>query len=152
MLNLDIYTSVGCAAHLLSKSEYHKQFDLVGYINSQIIPPIVQGQSRIYLSPKNEPTAFISWARLSEAVWADISESGRSLEWHEWHSGERLYFNDFIAPYRNTRMVFKDLVLNVFPNEKEALSLRRLEKGGIKKRNAWVRRDRQGMTRPESGT
>ncbi len=136
-LNLDEYTQVGFALELLAQSDYHQQYSVGDYFRTEILPPIWTNQVRFYLTAEGVPTAMMTWAWLSQEVEQEMHQTGRSLEQDEWQSGERLFFNDWIAPYGNIRSVMHDIATNVFP-DKTATSIRRNMDGSIRKINYWT--------------
>ncbi len=134
---LDLYTSVGFAIELLTRSEYHREFNTSQYFDVEILPPLWCNQVCFYLSDEGIPTAMITWAWLSEGAQTDIHATGRSLKEDEWNCGDLLFFNDWITPYDNTRDVLKDMTHNVFPNE-VATSLRRNPDASVRRINRWT--------------
>lgn len=137
MVNIDYYTSVGCALELLAQSEYHRQLKLGDYFRVEILAALWCGQTRFYLTNEGIPTAMVTWAWLSEDVERDVHETGRALTEHEWTCGDRLFFNDWITPYDNIREVLHDMAHNIFPNE-VATSLRRNPDGSVRRVNRWT--------------
>lgn len=133
----DYYSSVGFTIELLARSDYHQRFEMGEYLEIEVLPPLWCSQTRFYLSQDGSPTAMVTWAWLSEEVQADIHATGRALTEDEWNCGERLFFNDWITPYGNTRDVLKDMTHNVFPNE-VATSLRRNPDSSIRRINRWT--------------
>ena len=135
-LNLDEYTKVGFALELLAQSQYHKQYPVGDYLYSEILPPIWANQIRFYITAEGVPTAMVTWAWLSSEVEQEVHQMGRALTEDEWRSGDRLFFNDWIAPYGNIRSAMHDIAVNVFPNH-TATSIRRNKDGSIRKINYW---------------
>lgn len=139
MAELDYYASVGFALALLAKSRYHRQYRVGNYFETEIFPAFLARQVRFYMTEEGEPTAMVTWAWLSEEVEADIHETGRALTHTEWKCGDRLFFNDWITPYRNTREVLLDMMENIFPTEPFATSLKRNQDGSVRYVNRWTR-------------
>lgn len=137
MVNIDYYASVGYALELLARSEYHRQFSLGSYFRVEILPAFWCGQVRFYLTPEGVPTAMVTWARLTPEVQTEVHATGRALAGKEWTGGDRLFFNDWITPYGNTREVLHDMTHNIFPNE-IATSLRRNQDGSVRRINRWT--------------
>ena len=136
-LNLDEYTQVGFALELLAQSKYHQQYSVGNYFHTEILPPIWANQIRFYLTAEGLPTAMVTWAWLNQDVEQAVHQSGRALTQDEWQSGERLFFNDWIAPYGNIRAAMSDIATHVFP-DKTATSIRRNIDGSIRKINYWT--------------
>ncbi len=80
---------------------------------------------------------MVTWAWLKACVEADVHKTGRSLLTAEWTAGNRLYFNDFVAPYGATRKMLRDLMKNIFPNH-QASSIDRNNDGSIRKIKKWT--------------
>ena len=137
---LDIYTSFGLVLELLSRSEYHEQQHLVGYIRKNIIPAIQCRQIKIYVDSTGIPVAFISWAKITDKVMREVHQIGRSLRNSEWNCGENIFFNDFIAPYGHSKQVVKDIRYNnIVPVGAIATSVRHNLDGSVRKINRWPR-------------
>jgi len=136
-LNLDHYTCAGYALELLAQSEYHKQYAMGQYLRAEILPALWHKQARFYVSEEGMPTALVTWAWLSKEVEQDLHTTGRALTDEEWHSGDRLFFNDWITPYGNIREAMKDMTHNIFPNH-TATSIRRKQDGSVNKINRWT--------------
>ena len=137
--NLDEYTKVGFALELLAQSNYHKQYPMGNYFHTEVLPPILANPVRFYITAAGTPTAMVTWAWLSQEVEQAIHQTGRALAEDEWQSGDRLFFNDWIAPYGNIRAAMGDIATHVFP-DKTATSIRRNIDGSIRKINYWTGR------------
>lgn len=137
MVNIDNYASVGYALELLAQSEYHRQYKLGDYFRVEILPALWCGQVRFYVTADAVPLAMVTWAWLSISVEEDLHATGRALDSDEWNCGDRLFFNDWITPYNNTREVLHDMTHNIFPNE-VATSLRRNPDGTVRRINRWT--------------
>ena len=134
---VDYYAGIGFAIELLARCEYHQKFEMGEYLGIEILPPLWCDQARYYLNDDGIPTAMITWAWLNEGVEQDVHATGRALTEGEWNCGTRLFFNDWLTPYGNTRDVLKDMTHNVFPNE-VATSLRRNPDSTIRRINRWT--------------
>lgn len=136
MEQVDYYAANGYALELLAKSEYHRQFALGQYFRVEILPPIWNGQFRVYLTSDGIPTALVTWAWITQEVERDIHATGRPLRRDEWACGDRLFSNDWITPYDNIRDVANDMMTNVFPDH-TATSLRRWPDGSVRRVCRW---------------
>ncbi|MCR4267396.1 toxin-activating lysine-acyltransferase [Nitratireductor sp. ZSWI3] len=143
MSRTDLYLGVGFAFELLARSAYHRTFPTGRYLTVEILPALRCGQARFYVNDDGFPTGLVTWARLSEEVEAEILATGRALQPQEWTCGERLFFNDFIAPYGTMAAMIRDLKRNVFPQE-TASSIRRLPEGRVRRINRWNSMARRG--------
>ncbi|MYF45483.1 MAG: toxin-activating lysine-acyltransferase [Rhodobacteraceae bacterium] len=137
MVNIDYYASTGFALELLSQSPYHKLHKLGDYFRNEILPAFWANQVRFYLTEEGIPTAMVTWAWLNEGVEKDIHATGRALSHDEWNCGKNLFFNDFVAPYENSKFVINDIKCNVFADY-TATSLRRNPNGSIRRVNRWI--------------
>jgi cytolysin-activating lysine-acyltransferase len=137
MVDIDAYAAAGFALELLAASPYHKQHPVGSYMRTEILPAFRRGQVRYYLSENNVPTGMVTWAWLSEEVERDVHASGRSLVDAEWQSGDRLFFNDFVAPYGNAKGVLHELTHTIFP-DRCASSLQRNMDGSVRKVQRWI--------------
>ncbi|MFC5586090.1 toxin-activating lysine-acyltransferase [Nitratireductor kimnyeongensis] len=139
MMPIDLYSGVGYALELLARSENHRNFSLKRYLEVEILPPLRLGQARFYLTPDGIPTGFASWAFLDEDTERTVLETGRALGVHEWRCGDRLFFNDFLAPYGTAREIIFDLRKNIFPGRR-ATSVRRHASGALRSVKHWKSR------------
>lgn len=136
----EIYSTIGAAIELNAASKYHQQFSLPVWINHLILPAIKSKQIKIYYSLKQKPVALVIWAWLSESVLESVcTVEDKVIEQNEWQCGSHLFFSDFIVPYGNTREIFNRVFLELFPDEYQAISLRRNMDGSIRKKNIWRR-------------
>ncbi|WPZ13600.1 toxin-activating lysine-acyltransferase [Nitratireductor rhodophyticola] len=136
MTAVDLYSGIGYALELLARSENHRAFSVERYLDVEILPPLHLGQARFYLTPDGIPTGFVSWALLDEDTERTILQSGRALAFREWRCGDRLFFNDFIAPYGTAREIIADLRRNIFPGRR-ATSVRRNTDGALRTVKYW---------------
>jgi cytolysin-activating lysine-acyltransferase len=136
-LDLDKYTQTGFALALLAQSDYHRQHPLGDYFYTKGLPPLWANQVRFYLTEAGVPTAMGTWAWLSKAVEQDMHQTGRALTEDEWRSGDRLFFNDWIASYGNIRAAMRDVATHIFA-DKTTASIRRNKDGSIRKINRWT--------------
>ena len=80
---------------------------------------------------------MVTWAWLSKEVERDVHATGRALVHDEWQCGNRLFINDWIAPYGNIRALTHDIGKNVFPDD-VATSLRRNPDGSVRRVCRWT--------------
>ncbi len=137
MAVIDHYAGVGYALELLARSEYHRTRKLGDYFRTEILPALWSGQSRFHVTEDCVPTAMVTWAWLSEEVERAIHATGRALCHDEWTCGDRLFINDWVAPYGNIRALTRDIGNNVFPDD-VATSLRRNPDGSVRRVCRWT--------------
>ncbi len=141
-MRIDLYAGVGYALELLAQSEYHRTRRLGDYFRTEILPALRCGQSRFHVTEDCVPTALVTWAWLSKEVETDVHATGRALFQDEWMCGDRLFINDWIAPYGNVRALTHDIGNNVFPDN-VATSLRRNPDGSVRRVNRWIGANRR---------
>jgi cytolysin-activating lysine-acyltransferase len=151
MMTIGPYEGIGYALELLAKSDYHRQHRLGAYLRVEILPPLLHGQARFYLTEDGIPTALVTWAWLSAEVEQDVHATGRALTRQEWRCGDRLFFNDGIAPHGNVRDLLHDMQHSLFPEATHATSLRRNPDGSIRRVHHW-RRSGRGRIRQDAVT
>jgi len=132
-VRVDAYAAAGYAVELLALSDYHRKFPLRDYMDVEVLPPVVHGQAHFHLAEGGAPLAMVTWAWLSPEVEREVLQTGRSLAADEWKCGNRLFFNDWIAPYGHSREVMRHLRRNVFPGISEASGLRRNKDGSVRR-------------------
>ena len=133
----DLHACAGYALELLAQSAYHKRQPAGRYFRTEILPPLLAGQARFYLTGEGIPGAMATWAWLSEEVEREVHETGRALEHEEWRCGSRLFFNDWVAPCGHSREAQRDMARSVFPGE-AATSIRRNPDGSVRRINRWT--------------
>jgi cytolysin-activating lysine-acyltransferase len=74
----------------------------------RVMPPLVLEQAKLYMRSEM-PTAFVTWACLSDAVIERYSKPPFHLAPGDWKSGERVFLIDLIAPYGGVKDVVDDL-------------------------------------------
>lgn len=137
MVKLNYYEMVGFSIELLSKSVYHRRFNMNNYLQIEILPPIRKGQVKFYLDEKGMPIAMVTWAWLSDKTEKEVLSTGRALNENEWCCGEKLFCNDWVTPFNNLRKVVHDISTNVFPDQ-VGTSVRRNPDGSVRKINRWL--------------
>lgn len=85
-----------------------KKFMFMGDMQGALLPPVVLDQCRLY-TKNGIPWAFISWARVSEAVHQRLSSGVARLAPHEWRSGEHLWLIDTVAPFGGAEQCIDEL-------------------------------------------
>lgn len=74
----------------------------------RVMPPLVLEQAKLYMKGEM-PTAFVTWACLSDAVAERYARPPFHLAPGDWNSGERVFLIDLIAPYGGAADVLADL-------------------------------------------
>lgn len=88
---------LGPAAWLCARDALRK-YTFFADIDWRFLPPLVLDQCRLY-SREGMPWAFVTWARVSDAVDARLRSGTPVIAPHEWQSGERLWLVDVVAPF-----------------------------------------------------
>jgi cytolysin-activating lysine-acyltransferase len=74
----------------------------------RVMPPLVLEQAKLYMKGEM-PTAFVTWAYLSEAVVERYTKPPYYLAPGDWKSGDKVFLIDLIAPYGGAADVLADL-------------------------------------------
>lgn len=135
---LNYHEALGIMLWLCNQAEYHKTWPLWA-VDSDIIPPLIHRQFKIYFDEQKNPVGFATWAWLSNELKHEMIAGG-SLEFDDWSSGQHVMVNDFIAPWGHAKAIIKDLLVNVFPNE-APFSLGRNPDGTVRKLYRWKGKD-----------
>lgn len=135
MENLDYESALGISVWLLSQSDYHQKWSLHD-VDLEIIPALIHQQFRLYFDDQENPIGLATWAWLSDEAKTKLLNNQGPLDFDEWHSGEHLMFNDYIAPWGHAKVILKDLRSQIFPND-TAFSLGRNPDGSIRKVYYW---------------
>tara|TARA_A100001015_G_C14928880_1_gene687631 strand:+ start:355 stop:885 length:531 start_codon:yes stop_codon:yes gene_type:complete len=119
---------------LLISSDLHCKYHISDF-GMVFIPALNWNQFRIY-KIKKEPIALITWAFMSKEVEKKYLSGDYSLRPKDWHSGDRAWVIDFLAPFGHAKEVMKDLKYKIFPND-VGRSVRILSEGKIKGVYEW---------------
>lgn len=122
---------LGEVTSLMMASSLHENYRIRD-VNNNIIPALQLNQFRIY-KIGNKPIGFVSWAYLSDDIENKFTSEPIFLELEDWHSGDNLFFMDFMAPFGHARQIIQDLRDNIFQNYQIAKALRFKEIGNLKK-------------------
>jgi cytolysin-activating lysine-acyltransferase len=128
----DGLSAIGLVIHHLARSEYHSGFALSYYLPTEILPALASNQLDSFVHDDGTPTGLVTWAWLSETVEISLTETGRALTEDEWHSGSRLFFNDWITQASSFRVIITELTERVFADQ-IATAFRRNADGTIRK-------------------
>lgn len=114
--NLDKVGVIGHAVWLMSNSPLHKYF-FMGDIEWMLVPPIVQGQFRLWMD-KGRPEGFATWAFVSDEVETRLMQGMNRLAPNEWKCGPHLWLLDMVTPFGGQENAVKDLHAAVFQDRK----------------------------------
>ena len=89
--------ALGKIAWLWMHSPLHERWP-VALQRQFIVPPVLLGQYEL-LERDGLPVAYASWALVSHAVELDYIANASHLPLQDWHSGSRLWFVDWVAPF-----------------------------------------------------
>jgi len=105
--------AIGYITWLCTQSQGHKQL-FIQDIEWRLFPPVMLGQYKLRIDDKagGLPTAYASWAFLSEEVEAGYRAAHR-LRPGDWRSGDRLWLVDCIAPFGGALPLLEELYLEV---------------------------------------
>jgi hemolysin-activating ACP:hemolysin acyltransferase len=126
------YRDVGAVIELLAASKHHAQFELRSYLEIEIAPAFLNDQIKLYYED-DEPIGFVTWAKVSTDVIDKLSQTGRSIEAHEWACGEIVYVNDLVVKGRNLNRIVENLRNEIFWSESVVYAVRRTENGKVRK-------------------
>lgn len=93
-----------------------KKFMFVGDMQWVLLPPIILDQCRIY-TKNGIPWAFITWAKVSDAIHARLSSGVAKLAPHEWQSGEHIWLIDTVAPFGGVEGCIDDLRTTILADQ-----------------------------------
>lgn len=74
----------------------------------RVMPPLILDQAKLYMNGET-PTAFATWAYLSDSVVERYARAPFRLAPGDWKSGERIFLIDVIAPYGGAADIIADL-------------------------------------------
>ncbi len=108
---------LGHVAWLYSQLDSHKYFCMQD-LEHRVIPALSLEQCKLYLQAKagGLPTAFVSWARLSEEAEQKYINT-QKLAPQDWKSGDRVWLIDVVAPWGGQDAIFKEIKEELLSDE-----------------------------------
>lgn len=107
---------LGPALWLYSNSP-DKKYMFVGDMQWLLLPPVVLDQCRLY-TKNGIPWAFITWAKVSDAIHQRLSSGVAKIAPHEWNSGEHIWIIDMVAPFGGIEACIDDLRTSLLANHR----------------------------------
>lgn len=105
---------LGSAVWLWMHSAAHRDAPL--HSLSTLLLPAIKRRQFILISEAGQPVFFMSWLNLSaEAEARYLREPAVCLPAADWDSGDRLWINDWVAPFGHTRRVSSLLRRRLWP-------------------------------------
>ena len=89
---------------------------LMSELEWRVMPALILDQAKLYLKDQ-APVAFVSWARLSEAVAQRYRNAPHQLTMSDWSSGEQIWLIDVFTPFGGAQEVLKDLREKMFAGQ-----------------------------------
>lgn len=105
---ISLESTLGAIVLLASRSQSHKYL-FMSDLEWLVMPSIAKQQYTLFRNDKNEPVAFVSWAKVSEDVEKRLLEGQTKLQPQDWKSGDRLYVMDVISPFGQGNEVLSQL-------------------------------------------
>lgn len=115
---------------MLYMQSTHRRFHFISDIEWLLLPPLVQGQCKLYMK-KEYPISFVSWAFLDEVAEKRFLQSGGKLRAEDWNSGDIVWIVDIVAPFGGIENMIKDLQSNEFSGRSFRLAVPDPDSGGI---------------------
>lgn len=108
---------LGSLTWLWLQSKNHQQYTLHTF-GRHVLPALDHRQFALFVE-QDQPVGYISWAWFNEEAEQAYIQSNQSLlahpEW--WHSGHRLWFIDWFAPFGHTPHMKKMWRSHLMPTE-----------------------------------
>ena len=121
----------GAAVWLWMQSDAHRDIPLQ-VLNSMLMPAIGYRQF-ILGSNEGRPVFFLSWAMFDEeAEHRYLHSHPSSLPESDWHSGDRMWIIDWIAPFGHTQQVTRLLRQHWFKDRCARLLYHRGDERGMR--------------------
>lgn len=89
---------------------------LLSELEWRVMPALVLDQVKLYMRD-SAPIAYVSWARLSDAVAQRYMAPPHQLMAADWQSGPHIWIVDLCAPFGGAQEVMKDLLATVFAGQ-----------------------------------
>lgn len=98
---------------------------LLSELEWRVMPALVLDQAKLYMRD-GAPIAYVSWAKLSDAVAQRYLAPPHHLMAADWQSGDQIWLVDLCAPFGSAQAVLEDLRTTVFAGQK----VHQLDMGG----------------------
>ncbi|MET0612391.1 MAG: toxin-activating lysine-acyltransferase [Pseudomonas caspiana] len=120
---------LGSVTWLWMHSKAHRDAPL--HALPTLLLPALKHRQFVLIIEHGKPVFYLSWLNLDEATERRyLQHSPLSLTESDWNTGERLWFNDWIAPFGHTAIVKRLLQRHLFANRcARALDHRGEERG-----------------------
>ncbi|MBV1789261.1 toxin-activating lysine-acyltransferase [Marinobacterium sp. D7] len=106
--------ALGSAIWLWMHSQRHQEVS-VGQLSGLLLPAIKHGQF-ILATENGKPVFFTSWAYFSaESEREYLDDPQRMMADEDWHSGDRQWFIDWIAPFGHSFRISEYIRSVLFP-------------------------------------
>ncbi|MDD5388468.1 MAG: toxin-activating lysine-acyltransferase [Gallionellaceae bacterium] len=123
--------ALGSAVWLWMHSGQHRDAPL--HTLSVLLLPAIKRRQFILVAEASQPVFYLSWAELSaEAEQRYLRNSPLLMPEADWHSGERMWLLDWIAPFGHTRAMSRLLERHLFANRLARALYHRGEESGLR--------------------
>jgi cytolysin-activating lysine-acyltransferase len=95
----------------MTVSKVHRDLP-IREIEARVSPAVLLQQFRIYLKGK-QPSAFLSWAAVSDEVKARFDAGNTTLAAHEWRSGENIVVVECVSPFADRAEIEKQFMASI---------------------------------------
>jgi cytolysin-activating lysine-acyltransferase len=145
MQHIGYFEALGMITSLTMQAELYRNW-FVYDLDEMIVPAILCGQYKIYLSDAQTPVAFITWAFLNDknhekmlktGSYPNLFEHSMQPDLAQWTNGSHLWLMDMICLNQNARFIVRDVQKNHFKHIKTAYAIRRHHDGTIRKMAVW---------------
>ncbi len=81
---------------------------LLSELDWRVMPPLMLDQAKLYMK-ESTPIAYVSWAKLSDAVAQRYCTAPHHLTAADWQSGEQVWIIDFVVPFGGAAEIMNEL-------------------------------------------
>lgn len=99
---------LGHILDLLLMSRLHRRMALEDLART-VVPPMHLGQCEVFCDPAGKPVGFVTWAFVTDELLSKLKSNQHRIQPHEWKCGDKLWFNDFVAPFGHCRQMVRRL-------------------------------------------
>lgn len=134
------HASIGAVVSLMARSPRYCGFP-VASITEWIRPAVLLDQILFFRNPSGPIVGYMTWAFLAEDTEHRlIHDPSVLLHLSEWNEGQRLWIMDMVVINGEGRRFAAQALRGLFPEHREARSLRRDQEGLVRKIVTWRRR------------
>lgn len=100
----------------LMMQQPHTRHTLLSELEWRVVPALMLEQAKLYMRG-DAPLAYVSWAKMSDAVGQRYRQVPHQLSFNDWKSGSEVWLIDVVAPFGGVPKLMEELRTQVFSGQ-----------------------------------